>query len=318
MKRVYKILSFIFAAAILYILLIQIDYLDVLTVLRQVKLSYLFAAFGVYLLLGLVRGIRFRFLLQGKIDFLAILKIVFIHGLMINAMPSRTGELSYIYLVRKNSPIGLGSNLASLFVARIFDTLIVVFLMLLSLILAASSFINISQLLPLALIAFVLAVAVFLLFIFWETKVIWLLTLLFSLLRLNRFALGNKVLTKIQEAISSVAQVRQRRVFLTTTLLTFLVWFINFFIIWMTALGFGLNINFWQAIFIGALTTLASIIPFYTIGNFGIFEGSATLALLALGFSSAVAISFSFVVHLIGIAITIVPGIVAYVFLKNK
>ena len=233
-----------------------------------------------------------------------------------NILPARTGELTYLHYIRKTGKIGMGDNLASLFVARVFDTLAVIGLMLLSLLFIAQSVSNIQQIIILSLAGLVLAALILLAVIFWSSRIIWLIEVIFTFLKLTKFSWGGHVFEKIQEAILSVAKINQRSLFIHTKISTIFIWFFNALIFLLIAKGFGLSLDFWQAMFLGGLPALASIVPFYTIGNFGLFEGSTTLGLLLLGVGKGIAISFGFILHITLIIIAIIPGVISYFILR--
>ena len=318
MKRFYKILSLIISLIVVYFLLRQVSVGDIQIVLTNIKLEFLFAATFIYIGMNFGRVYRFYFLLREKINFLKLFNIGFAHALISGIMPARMGELSYIYYIRKSGKVDMGSNLASLFVSRVFDTLAVIVLMLLSLMFISQDVSNIQQVIILSLIGLVLVLALFVALIIWQSKIIWLLSFIFSLFRLNNISWGNKLLLKIQEAIISVGQVRQPKLFLQTISFTALIWMLNSLMFLAIALGFGLEMNFWQAVFIGGLPALAGIIPFYTVGNVGLFEGSAVLGLVLLGFNKEIAIGFSFILHATQILIALIPGIISYIILSKK
>jgi uncharacterized protein (TIRG00374 family) len=312
LKKIYKISSLILTLVILYFLIIQIKPGDIWTVLTKVRWEFLIAAFISYLALNRLRACRFYLLLRKKIGFAEMNDISYAHNFINNILPSRIGEASYLYYVRKSGRVGLGNNLASLFWARILDTLMVIVLTLISLIFIAASVAYFKQAFFLTLAGLAVTAGLFLLFIFGERQIRWLLNGFFALFKLNHSVLGNKILLKFQEAASFAVQMRERRLLASTLFLTVLIWLMIFFRVWLIAQGFGLEFNFWQAIFVGGLPALASIAPFYTIGNFGIFEGSAALGLVILGFNKELAISFSFILHASGILMAALPGLKSY------
>lgn len=318
MRKFYKVLSLIISLIVAYFLLRQISFGDIQAVLASIKLEFLFAAAFLYLGMNFGRVYRFYFLLQKKINFSKLFNIGLAHALISGIMPARMGEFSYIYYIRKSGKVDMGSNMASLFVSRVFDTLAVIILMLLSLIFISQEVTNLGQVVVLSLIGLILVLILFTAFIIWQSKIIWLISFIFSLLRLSNVSWGNKILLKLQEAIIAVSQVRQPRLFLQTAGFTALIWLLNSLQFLAIALGFGLEMNFWQAVFIGGLPALASIVPFYTVGNVGLYEGSAVLGLVLLGFSKGVAIGFSFILHATQILITLIPGIISYVILSKK
>lgn len=318
MSKYYKALSIVFSLAILYFLIKQIDFGGVRAIFTEIRGDFLAAALLSYFALNWLRAKRFHFLLGKKIGSGRLFNISLAHNFLNNILPARTGELSYLYYVRKSGAVGMGESLASLFSARIFDTLITVLLLLAAIIPIAASVANFGRVLTMVALGLVVVILIFLLFFFWETKVLWLVNRTFAILRLDKFSIGNKLLVKIQEALIVIGKLRASRLIYTTTLFTIAIWLVIFLRVWLIALGFGLSINFWQAIFIGAFPTLISVVPFYTVGNFGIFEGATVLAMIVLGLDRELAIGFSVIFHIVNIVIAALPGLVSYLLLKRK
>lgn len=318
MKRYYRLITVALSFLLLYVLVRQIQFGDIRTLLSQTRLSYLFAAFGMYLVMTLFRAYRFWDLTLRAVRFRDMCVLTAAHAFVNSIMPARTGELAYVYYVKKTNRVGLGANIASLFIARVFDTLIAIVGMLVSIFFVAQGLQDTAQMLFLAVAAFIVVFAFALLFFFWEAKVLWLMDFFFELLRLKRYAFGNRILLKLNDIVRMVAAAREPRLFLRTLLSTTLVWTAIYFFLWFIALGLGLTIGFWQSVFVASLPTLASTLPFYTIGNFGLFEGAKTLALTLLGFAKELAISFSFLSHIAEILMFAIPGIPAYIWIALR
>ncbi len=318
LKKYYKQISALGTLAILYILVTQINFADVVLVANKVRGEYLLAAFMAYIGLNFARTYRFYRLLKSQVNFWKVFVISFSHAFINSVMPARTGELAYIYYIKREPTIGFGNNVASLFISRAFDTLVVVLCTLIAVPFILSAIVDKTQVILATFTGGALIVAVFAFFIFWETKVIWLIDFMFGILQLKKFDVGNKVLEKIKEALGAIRDVREPRLFLDTLLSSFGVWVCVYLMAWFVALGFGISISFWGTVFMTGLPALANILPFYTVGNFGIFEGSKSLALVLMGFSKELAISFSFVSHVAEISLFLLPGIISYLILARK
>ena len=117
-----KILTSIIITIILVsTLLSQIQIADVITTLMSIDPVYLAMGFGLYLLSHFLRAMRFYILFKGDIKLRDLFNIVCIHNMMNNILPARTGELSYIYLLKKYHNKNIGEGVATLLVARVFD-----------------------------------------------------------------------------------------------------------------------------------------------------------------------------------------------------
>ena len=120
MRQKEKIAAAVLISAVLIaILLSQIQIADIIVTIAKIDIPYLIAGFILYTCSYLFRALRFYALLHGRIGLRDLFSIVCIHNMMNNLLPARTGELSYIYLVRHR--IAVSDGIASLMIARVFD-----------------------------------------------------------------------------------------------------------------------------------------------------------------------------------------------------
>ncbi|MEM2175657.1 MAG: lysylphosphatidylglycerol synthase transmembrane domain-containing protein, partial [Candidatus Micrarchaeia archaeon] len=131
-KNLSLILSILLAGLILPFLLSQIDINLFFETLNIINPIYILFAFLSYFSTYLLRTWRFCILTNKEIKFLDMLKIVCIHNMFNNLLPARTGELSFIYLLRKFHKKDLEEGFAILLAARVFDGLSILFLFLIS------------------------------------------------------------------------------------------------------------------------------------------------------------------------------------------
>lgn len=318
MKRYYKIFSVLVSVGLLYFLLTQIKFGDVAAIFARMKLPYVFAAFVMYIAIMFFRVVRFRDLIYNKIGFWEMAAIACSHAFINGLVPARMGEFAYVYYVKKTNKVPIGVNVASLFNSRAFDTLAVIVFMGISLFSIYPSLANGQEVIFLTVAGVILITALFALFVFWETKVLWIFNFFFAFFRLNKSEFGNRLLERVRETLATIAAVREPKLFIRTCFTTIGVWLSIFFMIWFIALGFGVPLKFWENVFAIGIPALVSILPFYSVGNFGVFEGAKSAALVLIGFQKAVAISYSFVSHISEIALGLAPGIIAYIILARK
>ncbi|MHC1566235.1 MAG: lysylphosphatidylglycerol synthase transmembrane domain-containing protein, partial [Candidatus Syntropharchaeia archaeon] len=128
-----KIFAIVLTVVLVAILVSQIDIQSVSEVVSNIEPLYLFIGFFLYLCTYFFRALRFRTLISSKKpnlrDFFAIVSI---HNLANSILPARTGELSYIYLMKKFHDVPLGEGIATLIIARIFDGIAILTILFLS------------------------------------------------------------------------------------------------------------------------------------------------------------------------------------------
>ena len=116
-----KILTIILTILLVIMLLSQIQVADIIKTLLTVDPLYILLGFALYIFGCFFRALRFYILLNGDVGLRDMFNIVCIHNMMNNLLPARTGELSYIHLLKKCHNKKVGDGVATLFVARVFD-----------------------------------------------------------------------------------------------------------------------------------------------------------------------------------------------------
>ncbi len=132
MKKYYRIITVLLSLLLLYILVRQINLADIKTLLQHIRLPYLWAAFGMYAVVNAFRAYRFWDLTGRQIKFVDMYTLTFAHAFVNSVAPARMGEFAYVYYVKKLNRVSLGTNIASLFIARVFDLLVAIAFMLIS------------------------------------------------------------------------------------------------------------------------------------------------------------------------------------------
>lgn len=312
MKRASTLISVIISLAVLYFLFKQITFGDIGLVLKNIKVTFLLAALLVYVVMNFGRTFRFSALLKKKLNFSKLLHITLAHSFLNSILPAKSGELSYLYYLKQDGRVSAGESLASLFVARVFDTVAVIVLILVALVFIGPAIFNVGQVTVLALSGLAATLVVLLVFILFHQRILTALRFFFTLVRLDRLALGSKVLQRLQEAVVEVSRINERSRLTPTIGWTLIIWLLNASHFWLLVLGFGLKMSFIQAVFINGFPALARAIPFYTVGNFGLFEGTTVAGMVLVGFAKTEAISFSVIVHVAQIVISFISGIWSY------
>jgi uncharacterized protein (TIRG00374 family) len=107
-------------------LLGQIDVQQFLAMIREVPILSLVAAFLIYMLMNFFRAMRFSVLLGGQgIPVPLLYPIVLYHNFLVRTLPFKTGELSYVMMVRHYLRKPVVEGVGSLVNARLFDLLMV-------------------------------------------------------------------------------------------------------------------------------------------------------------------------------------------------
>lgn len=252
-------------------------------------------AFFLYFLNLLAKAARFRFILKNKISLKKILSIVFIQSFGNNALPFKAGEITYLYMVNEEKDISGGENIISLFLARVFDILIVSTVFLISGFLIFRQQSNFLESVPLPLVAFLLLFGVVILSgaIFYRQR----LSQFFSSLSFkNQFL--NRLCRLTAETFLALNQISNFKKLAIFTAFSFLILILDTLSIWAVLFSAGARLSFVEVAFLALFPALVSAFPVLLVGNFGAFEGTVTSGLVLLGISVEKALNFSLVFHL--------------------
>ena len=308
---------FIISLALVWFLLTRITFEDVKTVLSKVQPIYIVIGIVIYIFAYLFRALRFHILLGRKVRVKDLIVIVSVHNLMNKILPARTGELSFIYLLKKYD-INLEERIATLVIARIFDFIMIACFFLFSVLFLRD--------LPTIVAGAFWIIAICLLIL-----VILLGSLLYRgesfkkyiggiaiQLRIDRFKITNKILKIVEDTILSFKIIRSRKIIAKTGALTCIIWILMFILYFMYTQAFHIELGMFEIVVIVSFMALLPLLPFYAVGGFGTTEVTITIFLVAFGVDEKIAIVTSFGIHLIAIMYTVILGLIGSAILGLK
>ena len=308
-KTITKLSAVAITVALVAILLSQIRIADIITTLAGIDPLYLIAGFVLYACSYFFRALRFHILLNGEVGLRDLFNIVCVHNMVNNILPARTGELSYIYLLKKLHNKTTGEGIATLFVARVFDFIVISLLFFISALMI--------QDLPEMIMKVVWIIAFLMVLI-----VIFLITLLYfgeSFLNIvrrvfRRFNLEKKyfvdyLLRKGEETVESFEKIKANGQVIGIITVSIGIWLSVYALNYMLVLAMHINLAFFAVLLGSTFLIFATILPIQGIGGFGTMEGGWTVGFIAVGLTKEVAISSGFVAHVIAIFYFLILGI---------
>jgi uncharacterized protein (TIRG00374 family) len=309
------VISIIVGALIVWLLLSQIELKDIPKAIADIPLSGLIIAFCLYAASVMFKALRFKIILRNNIGFWRISSIVSLYMLFANVLPMRAGELSYMYLLKKNANTPGTKSFASLITGAIADA----FLMLIAMILVAwhlrsqivsrSTEISISglfssllQKLPepkffmiLAILALIIIIVVILLK--WKNY------------RLKLLKFWAFIKSKSIEIFNELTNIRFDLRLLGIIFFSVLIIVLRFGTQWVIVRSMNVEINIWQFSFAILFGVLFSLLPIHGPAGFGTVEAPWVLALAYLGIPSKDAIISGFSLHIIIILFCVILGL---------
>lgn len=301
---------------LLYILISQINIADIIKVTSKISLLYILLGFLAYMLFNFFRVLRFRTLLSGKLTIWDLTLISLVHGMFLNLLPSRTGELSFIYLV-KNKRIPVGEGISTLLISRSFDTLAVSVLFFISVLFLKDVPQLVSNALVIISICFFLIIIFLMLMLRYGELSIKVLCDITKKLRLYRYRFIIWSFGKIEETIKSLEVIKSRDKIFSTFIYSMMIWISGYLVYLILLSGMGINLSIW-AVIIGATFIVFASFLFQGFAGLGTLEGSWALAFITLGVPKEMAILSGFSFHIFKILYSVIPGVISYFILKFK
>lgn len=311
-----KILALLITVVLLALLFTQIDLNDVITTLQNINPIYLLAGFMVYTCSYFFRAWRFHILLNREVGIKDLFDIECVHNAINNLLPARTGELSYVYLLKRINNKTTGEGVATLVVARIFDliALIILFFIATFLIIAIPKII-LDALWIIAIFAFFLLIILVLILTRGKKFVIGIQNVVRKLHWENNRGV-NYLIRKGFETVESLDKIQMKKSFAALIASSLLIWGFNYFIVYLLMIGMNFQISILLVILGGTFILLTTVLPIQGIAGFGTTETIWTLVFVPLGLSLDQAIISGFCYHIVIILYFIILGIYGWITIR--
>ncbi len=319
-KRV--LISLIVTILLVGILLSQIEINDIAVSLLSVSPLLLLTTFFLYAVSIFLRAFRFKMLLgYDTINTIKLYPISSVHFMLINLLPFRSGELSYIYLIKRKFGVSIGESASTLVVSRVMDFIALSLLFIISIFLikdVPAVFINA---LPLVSILTGFLILVFVLLMLYGKKISKLARRISDRTGLTKFNLIKFLMGKIDEVINGLNKIRSKKVLMYSFFISFLIWIINSLLGYMLVKellhGNDFGLDFWKFVLGVTFYRVSAVIPLQSIGGFGVMEGLFTIGFMSLGLPKEVAISSGFSFHILTLIYSIALGIFGLWQIRN-
>jgi hypothetical protein len=296
-----KAAALLVTVVLLVILFSQINLSDVVTTLASIDPLYLVLGFLLYTCSYFFRALRFHILLNREVGLRSLFRIVCVHNMVNSILPARTGELSYVYLLKKVDGRTTGEGIATLVVARVFDfiTITILFIISFSLMGEVPSFAM--DLIQIAAVFMVTMVFVLFGLLYYGRSSLSLLEKILGVLHLNRSSPGIYVLKKCEETVECLERLGSTRknLYLEVLFVSLGVWTIMYSLNYVLIAAMGIPMDFTAVLFASTFAIFTTVLPVQGVGGFGTLEAGWTVGFVAAGLAQDVAISSGFGYHVL-------------------
>lgn len=308
----WNLVYFILGLGVLVFLLRKVDFPGLAQLIFKIDPLFLLLGGSIYLVKAGLRSLRFtRMNARSKPGYWKMLRLSLASSLASQILPLKLGELSYVYLLKKDYRAPIAQGLSSLMIIRIFDLLAISLLFLvISLATGLPEGLSVYFYSILAFVAVLLLVVVALLALSRNGPAV--LGFLFRFGALEKASLIQKLRKGLEGVFADLSQYTGRE-YLEWTLLAVLEWSVNYAVYHVILLGAGLTPTFFDTVVGVTFAALASVLPINSFGNFGTQEAGWATGLVLLGYSQTVAINSAFATHLLSLLFMLVFGGVSWV-----
>jgi len=237
---------------------------------------YLLISLLFYLSTYLFRAKRFTVMFP-QISTADLTAVMCVHTFFNNIFPFRSGEASFPIILRKLFGVELPVSSGALLFARLLDLLSLSLLFLVSTLVVAAGRRELLLIPALALLVITLALVV-------AMKLLKALK--------GRFA----VLETLFYFFSRFVSPGKLSLIAFYSLLTWLFKFVSFYFILQAA---GVELDFFQTVFVSTFGELTTVLPVHSIGGFGTYEAGLVGGFRLLGVKTSYALTVAFYFHLI-------------------
>ncbi len=309
-----KILSVLITLGLVTVLLQKLDFDRAIRMAGTLNLSRILLitfSYGIYLVWV---NLRARILIHSqRIGFFDLFSIIGLHNMYNRILPFRTGEISYVYLLRKEEDLPATEGTATLLVARIFDYIMISLLFLLSAFFLYNTLSGTFKPLPLIISIFLfISFATLIYMTLLGDKAMRVIELILNKLGFLKAKLTEKILAKGREIVESLRIISSRKTYFLTFLASLALWVSMFYFLYIILNGMGIGIGILSVVIGSTLAILTNVLPVNSVAGFGTIEAGWTVGYMMLGYDKDVAISSAFLVHFFILFCALFYGLLGY------
>lgn len=309
-RRITYLLPLIGIILFLYIIW-RTGLANILSIFPGIKLGYLLVALIMLVGIFLLKGLKWRIILDYfGVDYslLKTSKIWYIGYFIGTVTPAKLGDFIRVFYIKKDTRKKVGECFLTVFLDRLFDIVTILLLALASIVLFVSFF---KTNLSIGVIIFV--IIALLLGAYLVTKknfVRFLLKPFFNMLIPE--SKREKIKINFNSFYDNLRKVN-KRLFFIAFIVTLITWLLNFLYAYVLAVALNINVSLGYIFLIMPMVTIIELIPI-SISGLGTREAALIFFFFIIGISEVLAVSFS-LLYVFGSLLLALLG--AYFLFKN-
>jgi hypothetical protein len=297
--NVKTLVLLILSVSLVYFLLRKLDIAETVTLIKNADIALIIASCFTYFLSNYFKSLRIRVLLRDyRIPQFDLYTITSYHNFFNQILPARTGELTFVYYLKKISSVDVSKGLHILVVIRIFDFIVISAFFICSVILYFGTKTS-PVLIVLGVLFFVISIIT--LFnlkwlVIWSGRLFHLIT---GRMSLQQKPLVAKITAKIDMVVEEFSSFRAGPLIPMLAVTSILTWCALYLLFYLTIRSFGIDIGIIQSVVGSTGGVLTNILPINSFGSFGTLEAGWTGGFMLVGMSEHDAIFTGFGYHII-------------------
>ena len=308
-----NIVVLVFTLLVVGAVSVYLDWTSIYAILIKADSSWFLLSIVVYMLNYLLRAYRFKLLIQSiAVPLRELMGIACLHGMFTYLMPAKTGEFSYLWLIRRYRGVQLTESTASLVVARFFD------------------FAVISLFLPAVLVVFwdrlpqsmMITAAVFcgIVYVVGGGAIIYFRRPTAELIQsssVQKNAVAVKIIASWRGFVDAVHLIHQRGGYLKLLLLTTAIWLCIYTTFYCVVRSLGFEPTYAQMVVVSIILIPITLLPLQGFANIGTHEMGFVFAFALFGYSHEDALLIAVSSHILLLVLVMLLGAVGFIFLRQ-
>ncbi len=293
--------SFFIALVIICILLLNINFLEIINIIKRVYLFYYLVAFLLFYIAIIIRNFRWQLQLKNigyLVPYFKLFRILMVSYFTNCIIPAKLGDFMRGYMIRKRYKGSFTKTMGSVFTERLIDIILLVAMLTISGSILFGKKLN-KDLIFALIVGYII---ILILFIF-----------LFILRIRTKFVkyIPKKIMLIIDQAEEGIIGSIKKKNFTLILLYSVLIWLCEITSLYFIFISLELNISYFLSVFIALSAALLTAIPI-TPGGLGAVESAIVGILIMFSIDKNIGISTAILQRFINyISVLILGGFIA-------
>ncbi len=318
-KRIFNARNLVFlfiSISLIVFLFTNLDLTRTIETLKNADVALLICAVFIYSCSNFFKMLRFRALVaNSKISMMEFYSIVSYHNFFNQIMPARTGELTYVYYLKKIGRVQTTRGLHSLIITRIFDLIIISIYFVISLLFFYGARTSIALFFTGIACGIVSIVALFKISINFVT-INNILKKIAGKLKINDYKITKLILDQMENITAEFDSFNTQSHIPLLFITSALVWLALYFFSYVNILALRIHITFIETLLGSTGAVLTNVLPINSFGSFGTLEAGWTGGFVLVGMNLQDAITSGFASHIITFFASAFLAVVCKIILK--